>query len=77
MSKLAIALSDYVAVLWLGLVVSRVALVIAPGRLPARLRIGSVIAFAVGSVVYALVLLRCARSKQPAPKITNERGTFS
>ena len=64
-SKLAIALSDYVAALWLMLLLSRVAVVLAPAAVSGRARAFAAAAFATMSCAYAFSLIHFAQSDLP------------
>jgi hypothetical protein len=64
-SKLAIALSDYVAALWCVLVISRVVLLVSPTGVSEAVRNGGAVAFSVASFIYALLLLRFTKPKPP------------
>jgi len=72
-SKLAIALSDYVAALWFVLLLSRLAVLLFPTGTLDRWRAIATTAFASVSILYAFGLIALARSKEPPGRVAAGR----
>ena len=70
-SKLTIALSDYMVALWFALLLSRLAVLHLPSGRFEQYRAITTTAFASVSVAYAFVLIWAARSKEPPGRVSS------